>query len=106
ILTGAAAHPQASARVFAAVDGQSGHMAVSGLPMLPPGRLYHLWFLPNTSAPAENAATFNVDSDGRAWVVIRVPAALDDTRALVLTNDPVGSPTPTGSPLLEAQHWQ
>jgi len=39
VLTGAAAQPQASARVFAAVDGQSGHMAVSGLPMLPRGRV-------------------------------------------------------------------
>ena len=106
ILTGAAAHSQASARVFAAVDGQSGHMAVTGLPMLPPARVYQLWFLMKTPAPARNAATFNVDADGRAWVVIKVPAALDDTRALVVTNDPVGSSQPTGSPLLEAQQWR
>jgi len=106
ILSGAASHPQASARVFAAVDGQSGHMAVTGLPMLAPGRVYQLWFLPKTPAPAQNAATFNVDSDGRAWVVIKVPVALDDTRALVVTADPAGSSTPSDPPLLEAKHWR
>jgi anti-sigma-K factor RskA len=98
--------PQANARIFAAVDGESGHMAITGLPALPPGRVYQLWFLPKTPGAARSAATFNVDSGGRAWVVIRVPAPLDDTRALIVTDDPAGSSTPTGSPLLEAQQWR
>lgn len=106
VLTGGAAQPHASARVFAAVDGQSGHMAVTGLPMLPPDRVYQLWFLPKTQAAIHNAATFNVDSDGRAWVVIRVPIPLDDTRVLIVTADPAGSSTPVGPPLLEAVHWR
>ena len=106
ILTGTAAQPQASARVFAAVDGQSGHMAVTGLPILPPGRVYDLWFLPKTQTLTHNAATFNVDSEGRAWVVIRVPISLDDTRALIVTADPIGGSTPVGPPLLEAAHWR
>ena len=105
ILKGAA-QPEASARIFAAVDGQSGHMAVVGLPPLPQRRVYQLWFVPKTPSPAEKAATFNVDSQGRAWVVIKVPAALDDTRTIVVTGDPAGSPTPTGPPLLEAQPWR
>ena len=105
ILTGAA-RPEASARIFAAVDGQSGHMAVVDLPPLPQHRVYQLWFLPKAASPAQKAATFNVDSEGRAWVVIKVPASLDDIRAIVVTDDPAGSPTPTGPPLLEAQQWR
>jgi anti-sigma-K factor RskA len=106
ILTGTTSHPQASARVFAAVDGKSGHMAVTGLPMLPSGHVYQLWFLPKTPAPAQKAATFNVDSDGRAWVVMTVPLDLEDTRSLIVTADLAGSSTPDGPPLLEAMHWR
>ena len=65
VILSAAARPQASARVFAAVDGQSGHMAITGLPRLPTGRVYQLWFLPN-AAPALTAATFTVDAEGQA----------------------------------------
>jgi len=102
ILTGAAGS-QASARVFAAVDGQSGHMAITGLARLRAGRVYQLWFLPK-AGPALTAATFTVDADGRAWVVIRVPADLDDTRGLIVTEEAApGSPAPTGPPLLEAR---
>jgi len=105
ILKGAA-QPQASARIFAAVDGQSGHMAISGLPSLPATRVYQLWFLPK-AAPALTAATFTVDDDGRAWVVIRVPTDLDETRSLIVTEESVpGSAAPTGPPLLEAHEWR
>ena len=100
------ARPQASARVFAAVDGQSGHMAITGLPRLPTGRVYQLWFLPN-AAPALTAATFTVDAEGQAWVVIKVPTDLDDTRGLIVTEEPApGSVAPTGPPLVEAREWR
>jgi anti-sigma-K factor RskA len=105
ILSGAA-RPQASARVFAAVDGQSGHMAITGLPPLSAGRVYQLWFLPK-AGPALMAATFTVDTEGRAWVVIKVPADLDNTRSLIVTEETApGSPAPTGPPLLEARAWR
>ena len=98
--------PQASARIFAAVDGESGHMAIAGLPRLSAGRVYQLWFLPK-AAPALPAATFAVDADGRAWVVIRVPTDLDDTRGLIVTEEAApGSRAPTGPPLLEAREWR
>lgn len=101
-----AAQPQASARIFAAVDGQSGHMAITGLPPLPAGRVYQLWFLPKAAA-ALTAATFTVDAEGRAWVVIKVPADLDDTRSLIVTEEAApGNRAPTGPPLLEAHEWR
>ena len=105
ILTGAA-QPQASARIFAAVDGRSGHMAITGLPVLPQGRVYQLWFVPKAATPAQAAATFSVDGDGRAWVVIKVPVDLDDSRAVIVTEQAAGSSTPNGPPLLEAQKWR
>ena len=49
---------------------------------------------------------FSVDADGRAWVVIKVPVDLDDTRAVIVTEQAAGSSTPNGPPLLEAQKWR
>ena len=103
ILTGTR-QAKASARLFAAVDGHSGHLAVSGLTPLPAGRVYQLWFL-RKAAPPASAATFTVDADGRAWVTVSVPGPLDDTRAIVVTEEPApASPAPTGPRLLEAEH--
>lgn len=105
ILTGTG-QSKASARIFAAVDGHSGHMAISGLSPLAEGRVYQLWFV-LTAGPAKTAATFTVDGEGRAWVVISVPAPLEETRAIVITEEPApGSAAPSGSPLLEAHHWR
>jgi anti-sigma-K factor RskA len=98
--------PQASARLFAAVDGRSGHMAVSGLAPLPSGRVYTLWFL-GINAPPVSGATFTVDGEGRAWVVVRVPLPLEETRAILVTEEPRdGSASPTGPALLEARTWR
>jgi anti-sigma factor RsiW len=107
IILGGAAQPQATARIFAAIDGESGHMAISGLPPLPASRVYQLWFVPQAAAPALTAAVFTVDGEGRAWVVIRVPANLDATRALIVTEEAAtGSSAPTGPALLEARQWR
>src|SRR5262249_59377418 len=89
-----------------AVDGQSGHMAITGLARLPAGRVYQLWFLPK-AGPALTAATFTVDADGRAWVVVSVPTELEITRQLIVTEEAApGSSAPTGPPLLEARQWR
>jgi anti-sigma factor RsiW len=93
--------PGASARIFVAVDG-GGHLAVSGLASLPRERTYQLWFV-RTDAPAVSGATFRVDSHGRAWAKVTVPATLTDVRTITVTEEPaLGSATPTGTHLLEA----
>jgi hypothetical protein len=91
--------PEASARIFVAVDG-GGHLAVSGLSVLPRTRVYQLWFL-RSGADAVSGAMFRVDSTGRAWVKVTVPASFDDVRAIVVTDEPApGSAVPMGPHLL------
>jgi anti-sigma factor RsiW len=105
ILAGTGA-PGASARLFVAVDGGHGHLAVSGLRPLPTGRVYQLWFF-RGAAPAAAGATFGVDAHGRGWVKVAVPAPFDETRAIAITEEATpGSPTPTGEHLLNAQPWR
>ncbi len=92
--------PEASARIFVAVDG-GGHFAVSGLRPLPRQRVYQLWLLPAGGAPM-SSATFAVDATGRAWVKVAIPTSGGDVRAALVTEEAApGSMTPTGPPLLE-----
>ena len=96
--------PGASARIFVAVDG-GGHLAVSGLASVPRERIYQLWFV-RRDAPAVSGAAFRVDSHGRAWAKVTVPATLEDVRAIAVTEEPaLGSAAPTGAHLLEATAW-
>jgi anti-sigma-K factor RskA len=98
--------PSANARLFVALDGGHGHLAISGLKPLPAGRTYRLWFF-RDAAPAVTGATFNVDTSGRAWVKVNVPAPFDDTRGIAVTEEPVpGGTQPTGQHLLDARSWR
>jgi hypothetical protein len=105
--------PGANARLFVAIDGGHGHLAVSGLQPLQAGRTYQLWFF-RGSASVGSRATFNVDRLGRAWVKVTVPAPFDDTRGIAITEetvpggpgDPGGPAAPTGPHLLDAQPWR
>jgi len=97
--------PDASARLFVAVDG-GGHLAVSGLAPLPRGRTYQLWFV-RTGSSTVAGATFAVDASGRAWVKVAVPDSLDDVQAIVITEEPSpqGS-APSAKHLLDALPWR
>ena len=98
--------PRANARLFVALDGGHGHLAISGLKPLPASRTYQLWFF-RDAAPAVTGAAFNVDAHGRAWVKVTVPAPFDDTRAIAVTEEAVpGSAQPTGQHLLDARSWR
>ena len=97
--------PGANARLFVAVDG-GGHLAASGLGVLPRERIYQLWFV-RSSAPAVSGSTFGVDASGRAWAKVAVPAPFDDVRAIMVTEEPApGSAAPTGRHLLDALPWR
>jgi anti-sigma-K factor RskA len=97
--------PGANARLFVAVDG-GGHLAVSGLGVLPRERVYQLWFV-RSAAPAVSGGIFGVDASGRAWAKVAVPAPFDDVRAIMVTEEPApGSAAPTGRHLLDALPWR
>ena len=48
-----------------------------------------------------------VDDSGLAWVVVRVLASLEETAAIVVTEEPAaGSAAPSGPRVLEATQWR
>jgi len=98
--------PTANARIFLAVDGHHGHMAISGLSPLPRARTYQLWFVSRDGA-ADSGAVFGVDARGQAWVTIAVTRPLAGIRTIVVTEEPAaGGASPTGPPLLAAEAWR
>ena len=93
--------PRASARLYVAEDGQRGELAIAGLPALPPGRVYQVWFARAAGAPL-SGGVFHVDGRGEALVVVVIPVALEAGRAVAVTEEPApGSPAPTGPHLLD-----
>jgi anti-sigma factor RsiW len=106
VILSASGMPNASGRLLVAIDGIHGHLAVAGLEPLGPGRVYQLWFV-QPGALAASAAAFTVDGRGRAWVTITAPMPLDDTRLVIVTEEPApGSATPTGPGLMGATSWR
>lgn len=98
--------PGASARLFVAADGGPGHLAISGLTSLPRTRTYQLWFLRSSGSPATGGA-FTVNARGLAWAKITIPVALEEVRAITVTEEPApGSVAPTGHDLLRAEAWK
>ncbi len=95
--------PGASARLFVPVDGGQGHLAISGLSVLPRGRTYQVWFV-RMGSPTVTGGTFAVDARGVAWAKITIPPSLHDVRAISVTEEPTpGSARPTGDGLLEGK---
>jgi anti-sigma-K factor RskA len=95
--------PQASARIFVDREGRRGELAIAGLPALPPGRVYQLWFA-RPGGPPISGGVFRADTRGEALVVVVVPVALEPARAIAVTEEPApGSPAPTGPHLLDRQ---
>ena len=93
--------PGASARLYVAEDGRRAELAIAGLPPLPPGRVYQLWFA-RPGAPPISGGVFHVDARGEALAVVVIPVALEPARAVAVTEEPApGSPAPTGAHLLD-----
>ena len=70
-------------------------IVVTGLPSLPPGKIYHLWvFLPGQKAPTP-VATFQRQSDGiiRGTHKMEQPVPEDSAFALSIEDGPVATPT-------------
>lgn len=96
-------HAGATARLYLEEDHQSGVLAVHGLPPLPPGRVYQLWFAPADS-PAQSGAVFPAPEQGVAFVDITVPLPLETVEAIAITEEAAPhSDRPTGEHLLDGE---
>jgi hypothetical protein len=93
--------PRATAR---AVWNDAAEMVflASGLPPLPDGDVYQVWFvLPD--APV-SAALLNPNPDGSATVIVQIPSAVPLPAAMAITVEPAGgAPAPTGDVYLLGQ---
>jgi hypothetical protein len=93
--------PAARARLFVVGEGRQAELVADGLPPLPPGRVYQLWFA-EPGQPVRTGGTFLVNQQGDAVAPVIIPAPLDRTRAVAITEEAgPSSPQPTGPHLLD-----
>jgi anti-sigma-K factor RskA len=91
----------ARASLFVSPGAPSVALYVKGLPALDPQQTYQLSLRSVTAV--QRIGTFNVDQNGRAWVLIRPNEALQPfDEALISVEPSGGSPTPTGTVVLLA----
>jgi anti-sigma-K factor RskA len=94
-ITGTEFQPQASGRLFAGPESQTGILVLSGLRPLAPGSVYQLWLIEGESP--QSAGVFEVDAQGEAALLVQAPAAIDSFDALGVSIEPEGGSTqPTG----------
>jgi len=97
-LAGQASAPGASAHAFWSPT-RGLVFAATGLPALPPGRVYQLWFV-GDPAPV-SAGLMTPDNTGVATAVATPPGAVTTIVAFAVTLEPAGGvPAPTTTPLL------
>jgi anti-sigma-K factor RskA len=98
-LSGTQEMPAATALVVSSANGERGTLVVDGLPALRGGRVYQLWL--TRDGESADGATFIVDDEGYATVVVHAPRPLTDYTGFSVTMEPEGgSLAPTGPPLL------
>jgi hypothetical protein len=65
----------------------------------PAGKIYQVWVVRGTGAPAPTSALFSPTAAGNA--VVDVPVNIKDVSAVMVTPEPMGgSPHPTHSPVI------
>lgn len=95
ILRGDAPAPQAAGTLTLAPDRPEAFLVADGLPPLPPGKTYQLWFLHD--GQRESGGLFILEPDGEGVTVVRLARPLADYQAVEVTVEPAGgSPGPTG----------
>lgn len=95
-MLGSNAAPQAVAQLFFQPGETRAGLVVSGLPPLPDGRAYQLWFI-RPDETRYDGGVFTVDSSGQAMVVINAPVDYAPGWRCGVTEEPAGgSSQPTG----------
>ena len=85
-LAGQPAASGARGRLFRSAGGA--FLAATGLPPLPPGRVYQLWLIPD--ATPISAGVLSVDADGRAMATVTLPEGVTEPVPAALTLEPAG----------------
>ena len=93
-LTGQPAAPDARGRLFWSA-GEGGLLTATGLPPAPPGLVYQLWLIPDTTPV--RAALLQVDAEGRAMAAATPPDGVTEPVPAAVTLEPAGgAATPGG----------
>ena len=93
-LTGQPAAPDARGRLFWSA-GEGGLLTATGLPPVPPGLVYQLWLIPDTTPV--RAALLQVDAEGRAMAAATPPDGVTEPVPAAVTLEPAGgAATPGG----------
>ena len=86
-LAGQPSAPDARGRLFWSATGGA-LLAATGLPPLPPGRIYQLWLIPE--ATPISAALLSVDAEGRAMATVTPPEGVTERVPAAVTLEPAG----------------
>ena len=93
-LAGQPAAPDARGRLFWSPT-EGGVFTVTGLPPVPPGRVYQLWLIPGTSPTS--AALLNTDPEGRAMAAVTPPEGMTELVVpAAVSLEPAGGATSPG----------
>lgn len=87
-----------NARAVFIFDQRSGRamLIADGLPAVPPGMAYEVWFIPKGHSPMPGK-TFTVDAAGKAMMMDEMPAEARENAVVAITLEPEkGSASPTG----------
>jgi anti-sigma-K factor RskA len=95
------AAPNAEGRVLIAPSAPGLALYTKGLPQLPEGSTYQIWWeLPDQTV---SIGVFPVNAQGRSWNLIRPEQPLAPPQRIFVTIEPAGSsPQPTGPVYLQA----
>ncbi len=92
-LGGQPSAPEARGRLFWSATGGA-LLATTGLPPLPPGRIYQLWLIPE--ATPISAALLSVDAAGRAMATVTPPEGVTERVPAAVTLEPAGGAASPG----------
>ena len=92
-LDGQPVAPAARGRLFwSAAEG--GLLTATGLPPVPPGRVYQLWLIPDTSPLS--AGVLSADAEGRAMAAVTPPEGVTGPVPAAVTLEPAGGAASPG----------
>ena len=92
-LAGQPAAPAARGRLFWSAS-EGGLLTVTGLPPVPPGRVYQLWLIPDTSPVS--AALLSADAEGRVMAAVTPPDGVTEPVPAAVTLEPTGGSAEPG----------